>query len=378
MMNPLYDLPMSESELRKHVESRYNNPYYDIHHYQTISNSEQEELFGKVLIQGNLNVDESFYNRKDTLTAEPLPQTVATVENVPYKELLVFDSDSLNNGEINNVYPSGSIDFVDTVQKIVYNFAQFEELRESPEYSDFRITPEVIKFNQLVDQNVGGEFSGPSSTFTYFDTVSIFLAVELSPDPGDILHVDLVMPQGFFSLTHRLGSILSTDIDEAGISGTAIKVDFDIPEQFRVQTGYLKFVYETDGTSQRDEFAIAGYKLGGFLEVTRPLGYSVVQIDENNYVIDGVKWTRVDNVWYKQTSKGHIFNVDGAQIEVNGSQISRPITEFEYEQTENEKKREIFVLKPDYLERFIDDFRKASLYKKSSDYITNRLKKTGI
>ncbi len=63
-------------------------------------------------------------------------------------------------------------------------------------------------------------------------------------------------------------------------------------------------------------------------------------------------------------------------ITVNGSEISRPITVFEYEQEENEKKREIYLLKPRYLDSFIEEFRKNNLYKQCSDYVTAQLKKT--
>jgi len=61
-----------------------------------------------------------------------------------------------------------------------------------------------------------------------------------------------------------------------------------------------------------------------------------------------------------------------------GSQVSRPVTVFEYEDEENEKKREIFLLKPRYLDAFLTDFRKTNLYGRSSDFINNKLKKTGI
>ena len=40
---------------------------------------------------------------------------------------------------------------------------------------------------------------------------------------------------------------------------------------------------------------------------------------------------------------------------------------------ENEKKREIYLLRPTYFQSFVDDFRK----KKDANYISQRLKKTG-
>jgi hypothetical protein len=70
---------------------------------------------------------------------------------------------------------------------------------------------------------------------------------------------------------------------------------------------------------------------------------------------------------------------DGSDVtQLPGSEVSRPVTVFEYEEEENEKKREIFLLKPRYLDAFLTDFRKTNLYGKSSDFINNRLKKTGV
>jgi len=70
---------------------------------------------------------------------------------------------------------------------------------------------------------------------------------------------------------------------------------------------------------------------------------------------------------------------DGSEVsQVLGSEVSFPVTVFDYESTENEKRREIYLLKPEYLEAFISDFKKTNLYTKSSDYIENNLKKTGV
>jgi hypothetical protein len=83
----------------------------------------------------------------------------------------------------------------------------------------------------------------------------------------------------------------------------------------------------------------------------------------------------VDETFYESTFK--YWNGNGV-AEVLGSEISYPVTVFEYESNENEKKREIYLLKPQYIEPFIADFKKTNLYSKSSDYISNDLKKTGV
>ena len=73
----------------------------------------------------------------------------------------------------------------------------------------------------------------------------------------------------------------------------------------------------------------------------------------------------------------HKLNIDGSVVLKNGNEIASPVTVAEHYQVENEKKREIFVLKGNYIQSFVDDFRKQNLYKKDANYINQRLKKTG-
>ena len=82
----------------------------------------------------------------------------------------------------------------------------------------------------------------------------------------------------------------------------------------------------------------------------------------------------VDKTFYDST---HKLNIDGSVQIKNGNEIASPITVAEYYQEENEKKREIYLLKPTYFQSFVDDFRKKNLYKKDANYISQRLKKTG-
>ena len=56
--------------------------------------------------------------------------------------------------------------------------------------------------------------------------------------------------------------------------------------------------------------------------------------------------------------------------------IARAVSNFEYEISENEKKREINVLRSGYLGIFVNDLRDVVKYDKSSGYITNNLAKT--
>ena len=70
---------------------------------------------------------------------------------------------------------------------------------------------------------------------------------------------------------------------------------------------------------------------------------------------------------------------DGTQhITVNGNTVSIPITNYEHELAENEKKREIYILRKSYFNRFVEEFKQQNLYSESSDFINKRLKKTGV
>ena len=82
----------------------------------------------------------------------------------------------------------------------------------------------------------------------------------------------------------------------------------------------------------------------------------------------------VDKTFYDST---HKLNINGSVQIKNGNEIASPITVAEYYQEENEKKREIYLLKSRFLEPFVKDFKKQNLYKKDDNYITQTLKKTG-
>ena len=69
---------------------------------------------------------------------------------------------------------------------------------------------------------------------------------------------------------------------------------------------------------------------------------------------------------------------DGSQsITVAGNIVSKAVTAYEHEVAENEKKREIYILKKSFFVPFIEEFKTRNLYsKKSTGFISNRLKET--
>ena len=65
----------------------------------------------------------------------------------------------------------------------------------------------------------------------------------------------------------------------------------------------------------------------------------------------------------------------GAGVEIL-TNVTRAISNFEYENIENEKKSSIYLLKPGYVQQLLNDMRTGMLYGKSSEYVTDKLART--
>lgn len=102
--------------------------------------------------------------------------------------------------------------------------------------------------------------------------------------------------------------------------------------------------------------------------------YGEINHYETYEVAQYPKGKHVDETFYNSI---HKLNINGTITIKNGNEICRPVTVAEYYSEQNEKKREIYLLKKPYFRQFVDDFRKKNLYKKSNNYISQKLKKTG-
>jgi len=107
-----------------------------------------------------------------------------------------------------------------------------------------------------------------------------------------------------------------------------------------------------------------------------PVQFSIGQ----GYTQGNTTWRWTGTAWERQVTSGLRYYDTGLNSVqgVPGNVVSYPVTAYEYEEEKNEKSREIFLLKPKYLDAFIDQFRQANRYKDSTDTISSRLKKTGI
>jgi len=489
MVNTQFDLPMSESELRKHVESQYDNPYYDYHHYEIISDDEQIENFGKVLIPGKTVVDESFYNNQKTLTVGTLPDLSSTSKTVTYTKNYIFSEEGFDNSFVINTksanfeaYGSGTgiddgfvlyapfrkgarsvgylrirgetayggierfvefyqLDATELTKFILkgkfgtnFNGGEFPDLPNELLKLQYKTSPtgswieiaDIIPIRMLqyfeyvsdAPQDLG--YGGTNRPAGQYDNLTVYetdgttetsarVNVTVESD-GSISAIDIVdrgelldytttlyirnedIGNGFFysdpsQTIQYLPDVLlyNVSLDQAPdgsqfgrYSTVPYEFSVDIPIAARTPTTQFRVFQPSNTGPVMDQYAIQEieYEYETTYVVETPLDY--IQIDNDNYVIDGVRWTRINSAWYKVTQIGYRYHDNGTTNEISGSELSRPVTEFEYEQTENEKKREIYILKPNYVTLLVEDFRKASLYKKSSDYVSNRLKKTGI
>ena len=122
------------------------------------------------------------------------------------------------------------------------------------------------------------------------------------------------------------------------------------------------------------DWPMTNYELQKLLESEFDNAYTEIHHYETIKIGQYAAGLHVDETFFNGQ---HKVNVNGVVSLKNGSEICGPVTVAEYYTKENEKKREIYLLKPAYFQSFVDDFRKKNLYKKDDNYINQRLKKTG-
>jgi len=122
------------------------------------------------------------------------------------------------------------------------------------------------------------------------------------------------------------------------------------------------------------DWPLTNYQIYKTLESEYEDPYGTIHHYETYEIGQYPEGLRVDEEFYNST---HKININGSILTKNGNEICRPVTIAEWFSVENEKKREIYLLKPEYVQSFVDDFRRQNLYKKSGNYINQRLKQTG-
>ena len=122
------------------------------------------------------------------------------------------------------------------------------------------------------------------------------------------------------------------------------------------------------------DWPLSNYDLYKTLEKEYSDPYNEIHHYETIKIAQYPAGLRVDKAFF---DKQHKINVDGTVSIVNGSAICGPVSVSDHYAKENEKKRNIYILKPKYFRSFVDDFKKRNQYKKSTNFISQRLKQTG-
>ena len=122
--------------------------------------------------------------------------------------------------------------------------------------------------------------------------------------------------------------------------------------------------------SSRDIFDYSFEKYGDDLNATRFFETKEVKNSSGTILLN--KGIVVDSDfefnYYEDTTNKY--------INVKGTKIRTGISNYEYETRLNDEKRSIFLLKSDYLQQFINDFRDIMIYGQSSQAINDNLIKT--
>ena len=108
--------------------------------------------------------------------------------------------------------------------------------------------------------------------------------------------------------------------------------------------------------------------------------YGLTEINNvRHYVTTEVKNSRGIIVLPKGKIIDQNFTIPKPDISNNDTATLNPVrgvTYYEYEVEENEKKRNIFVLRSEYLQQFLNDIRNEMTYKRSSQYVNDKLIRT--
>ena len=161
---------------------------------------------------------------------------------------------------------------------------------------------------------------------------------------------------------------------------------YEIPDEFRPETVAEDFygndeldwvVLTTAGIvnvrnewplNNRDIFDYSFEKYGDNLNATRFFETKEIKNSSGSIILEKGKVVDSDFVF-------KYYDTNGI-VEVKGTNVRTGISNYDYEVRLNEEKRSIFVLKSEYLQQFLSDFRDIMLYGQSSQTINDNLMKT--
>ena len=112
--------------------------------------------------------------------------------------------------------------------------------------------------------------------------------------------------------------------------------------------------------------------------VYNDLAYYEISTDVKNSTGLAVlkKGQKVDSNFYNETFSYNNGDAANTVITVDGSSVASPVTLWEEVVRQNEKKRKIWIIKPQYIDPLLTSLKKQSKYGKCSAYLSKKLKTT--
>ena len=101
-------------------------------------------------------------------------------------------------------------------------------------------------------------------------------------------------------------------------------------------------------------------------------------IVDETFKIDGSSLRFGGDRFVLISEQGHIQLDDKNEYTISTDNIAIPVTNYDFEIRQNEERRNIDILRPSYLQNFINDLKDVVRYSKNSQYITGSLATTQI
>ena len=120
--------------------------------------------------------------------------------------------------------------------------------------------------------------------------------------------------------------------------------------------------------NNRDIYQYSLEKYGDALNATRLFETKEIKDSKGNILLEKGKVVDSDFEFKYYDTTG--------VVTVNGTSVRTGISNFDYEVRRNDEKRSIYVLKREYLQQFLNDFRDIMIYGESSQTINDNLAKT--
>lgn len=430
VINPLFEWPMSEHELRKYAERTYEDPYNGIHHYETISKEDQLSVYGQIIIEPGITVDEYFYTSKgDWLWENPpvpipdsnLPVVVGSVVPavqtlVDFSNLGVYETDMARfleeNIGIGAVIDSdgtgaGSFSGFNIGTYLLFGSIQAPRfaLLKSVDLTNIEtLTLKAIRGNGSNGGETPDIENSEELEICFFDGYEGVLGSRGGWSSGNSTAYQqwvTSIPQSDFSVAIPVNS---GSPEEYTLDNEIRSWTINVPLNKRKNDVFILFRQKSASGAQYDYYGLKTLEYQGTTIVYNDpdTNDTTVEIGGNlftyRYNEDSNSWYAIKAVignetylwsfdfssneyrWGRNKYKGYIYydQKDNTVKTVPGNDVSFPVKQFNYESQRNEEKRNIFILKPEYISLFVDEFRRRNLYKSSGDFITERLKKTGV